>query len=366
MSDLSSHTGSLSLENIFSGNIFIFHAFDVGDDINLEDIRQSGVVHSLPLQLSKYFKNYHIPLAVQLPDAPGAGYRVSSKIHNFGVISHAYKIPFTGTLDALRKDIDTIYYAYKQQSIKDAHELFGLVQSHIKQPTFFHLRSAYVVIQIDPQPDTVDITALKDTYGNTIASIIRFETEYLSEYQRNDILNHAIGYYRGDLIIIDTEAAFLYDKEYEDILDFFEFANIQQLELKYFDRVLDQKLNTIYEKKTRNLPLTAYLPFIGSRINDPVSELSSLQVDISVITERLESSIKIADEPYYSEVYEILVDKLNIRSWRASLEKKLSIVRNVSVVYQNKIDTIREDMLSVLIITLIFIELIIGILSYMK
>ena len=29
--------------------------------------------------------------------------------------------------------------------------------------------------------------------------ILRFETESLSEYQKNEILESAIGYYRGDL-----------------------------------------------------------------------------------------------------------------------------------------------------------------------
>ena len=43
--------------------------------------------------------------------------------------------------------------------------------------------------------------------------------KHLSEYQKNEILETAIGYYRGDLIIIDTEAAFVYDDEYEDTLD---------------------------------------------------------------------------------------------------------------------------------------------------
>ena len=56
---------------------------------------------------------------------------------------------------------------------------------------------------------------LKDTYGGTIASLLRFETENLSEYQKNEILDSAIGYYRGDLFIVDTQAAFVYDEEYE-------------------------------------------------------------------------------------------------------------------------------------------------------
>ena len=134
---------------------------------------------------------------------------------------------------------------------------------------------------------------------------MRFETETLSEYQKNEILESAIGYYRGDLIIVDTEAAFIYDDEYEEVLDLFEFANMQQLELQYFDRVLDQQLNVVYEREIRKLPLLSYLPFIGALKSDPVGDLGKLKVDISVITERLENSIKLAGEAYYSELYSL-------------------------------------------------------------
>ena len=96
-----------------------------------------------------------------------------------------------------------------------------------------------------------------------LLSILRFETESLSEYQKNEILESAIGYYRGDLIIIDTEAAFIYDDEYEEILDLFEFANMQQLELQYFDRVLDQQLNVVYEREIKKLPFFHICPLLA-------------------------------------------------------------------------------------------------------
>ena len=72
-----------------------------------------------------------------------------------------------------------------------------------------------------------------------------------------------------------------------------QFANIQQLELHYFDRILDQQLNMLYEEKARKIPLKAYLPFIGTLTRGPIDDLGKLKVEISVITERLEGSIKL-------------------------------------------------------------------------
>jgi hypothetical protein len=355
----------IGLDYEFSGNIFIFHAFDVGDDINLEKIEQQKVINTIPLPLPKYFKSYHIPLAVELPHPHESTKNISNKIHNFGAISLLYKIPFRDTLKNVRKDFIGIYNQYQEQSITDVKLIFKKIQKYITKPKFFQTSSSYIVVQIDPVPEKINPKDLKDQFGGVIASTLRFETETLSEEQKNEILEDAVGYFRGDLIIIDTDAAFVYDEQYEELLDFFEFANIQQLELRYFDRLLDEQLNKIYEGTGRKPGLRTYLPFIGTA-SDPITALGKMKVDISVITERLESSIKLSGEPYFAELYALLVEKLDLKNWHNAIERKLSIIHDIQSTYQHKIDVTREDMLEVLIITLIFIELIIGILGYLK
>lgn len=349
---------------IFTGNIFIFHAFDVGDDISLEKIEQLQTITTVPHQLPKYFKNYHAPLAVKYSGQPETC--ISTKIHNFGVISFVYKVPFTNTLANVRKMFGDLSNQYHEQSIVDVKIVFKSIEQYVSKPRFFNTRASYMVLEVDPIPEAMTVDQLKEQYGSIICSTLRFETDVLSEYLRKEMLNDAIGYFRGDLIMVDTDAAFVYDEEYPELLDFFEFANIQQLELRYFDRVLDDKLNKLYESEAVKVPLRAYLPFIGSTASDPIAGLSKLRVDISVITERLESSIKLAAEPYYSELYDLLVEKLDLASWKNGIERKLSIINNVQAVYRHNIDVNREDMLTVLIIILIFIELVIGLLNYIK
>lgn len=351
---------------IFSGHLYFFHAFDVGDDINLEKLRASGEVTTTPLTLSKFFKNYHIPLAIEFPSGHLSPSCVSIKVHNFGAISFMYKVPFKDVLESIRKDLEALDQRFEMQSVADVEVIFKKLKNYITKPNFFHTRSSYVLIQIDPQPGLMDTVTLKDRYGSVIASALRFETETLSEYQKNEILAAAIGYFRGDLVVIDTEAACVYDDEYEETLEFFEFANIQHLELRYFDRLLDQQLNIIYEGRARKVPLKAYLPFVGSLSKGPVDELGKLKVDISVITERLEGSVKLAGEPYYSELYSLLLEKRDLKNWKDAIDTKLDIIHDVRSVLQNKIDAIREDMLTISIIGLICIELVIGILNYMK
>lgn len=349
-----------------SGNIFVYYAYDVGDDINLEKLEKSQEILTQPLNVPKYFKGYHVPLSIDLPHPHTSSRCISTKIHNFGVISLAYQIPFTDTLANLRKTLVDIDTEFQEQSVEDAQSVFKKIKRYTKQPRFFHLRSAYVVIQVDQDPQKITATQLQEKYGSIICSLLRFETETLSETQKNAILESAIGYYRGDLIIIDTNSAFVYDDEYEEILDLFEFANIQQLELQYYDRILDRQLNVVYHREVEGLPVKAYLPFVGTWMRDPVSDLGMLKVEISSIIERLESAIKGAGDVYVTETYDVLVEKLDLNAWKDSINTKLAIIKDIHLVYQNKIDIIREDLLSVLIIVLIFIELVVGILTYLK
>jgi len=347
--------------HIFTGNIYIFHAFDIADEIDLEDLKESQEIIQRPYTPPKYFKKYHIPLSIDLPHPHTTSKFESCKIHNFGAISLTYKIPFEDTLESIREQLPELYENYQEESIINANSVYKKIKRYTFKPKFYHTKSGYLIIQVDPQPEIIDVKTLKEKYGGIIASMVRFETETLSEYQKNEILEDAIGYFRGDMIIIDPESAFVYDEEYEEILDLFEFANIQESELRYFDYVLDQQLNLTYEEKTKKLSWTAYLPFIRTPWRGPVADLQKLRVDISVITERLESSIKVSGEAYFSELYSLLVEKLALKDWHHAINRKLAILSDIRSVYQHKIDAIREDLLSTLIIILIFIELVVGI-----
>lgn len=347
--------------DIFTGNIFIFHAFDIGDEVDLEKLRKSKNVVQKPYSPPKYFKNYHIPVSIDLSESGDKKNFQSCKVHSFGAISITYKVPFHDSLENIRARLSKIYEDYNEQSAKDASLVYNKISSCAIKPKFFNIRASYLVIQVDSDLNKIDAIKLKEQYGGIIASMVRFETETLSEYQKNEILEDAIGYFRGDMIVVDPESAFVYDEEYEEILELFEFCNLQESQLKYFDWILNQQLNLAYEEKTKKLPFKAYLPFIRTPWKGPVADLQKLRVDISVITERLESSIKVVREGYFTELYELLVQKLDLKGWHNSINRKLDLLSEIRSVFQHKIDAIREDLLSTLIIILIFIELLVAI-----
>ena len=343
----------------FSGHVYIFFAFDIGDDIRLEQIKNDKNIIIESTQQSKFVQSYHKPLSIELPHPHNSSHCISSKLHQFGVISLTYKVPVSGSLQSMKSAMVAIDEKYQEQSILDARSIYNKIKKHTAKPHFFHLRNYYTVIQIDTQ-ESITGKKIQENHGPEIASLLRFETQSLSEVQKQAILNQEIGYFSEDLIVIDAEAAFLYDPQHEDLIIFFELGNIQQLELQYYNNLLDQQLNTIYEQRSFSLPLLSHLPFIGSRYFDPLGEANRLQVDISVITERFETGVKIIGEPFFASVYENLIHKLDIQKWKQAIDQKLSIIKEIRHFYQHKVDANREDLLSVLIIILIFIELIMG------
>jgi hypothetical protein len=348
-------------DHIFSGSIYLFYGFDMGDDIDLEKVKLLPSIHVCPRTWPKHFKHFHTPLTIELTTKQTAEsikcFRAN--IHHFGAISIIYKIPFKGTLDALPSRINELDKYYQNKSMDDASHLFHQIKRHISQPKSFHHRNSYIVTHIEPETDLFSNKEFVDRYGPTIASTLRFEKHAISEFQMKEILHSTTGYYEQDLVIIDTESAFIYDNEPEELLDFFEQALIQQLELQYFDKLLNKKLDDVYNQTIQKQSPYTYLPFVGT-LYDPLSELSKLKVDISVITERLNSSIKLTGEAYYAKIYDLLVKKLEIEAWKVSVDKKLSIVRDVRSIYQSKVNSIREDLLSTLIIVLIMIELVVA------
>ncbi len=352
-----------STSQTFSGNILLFYAFDVGDDIDLELIKQKGLVSTCVVPLSAYFKNYHIPLAFRMPEdmpkLPGnteTASCISSKIHHFGVLSFCYRIPFNDTFEDLKVKIIGIKKNFDERAEIDAKYTFKNVFTAIKKPRFYSLKNSYFAVQVYPLKDQQSSEEFKEKYGSKIASLLRLEVYNLSDYQRDEILASSIGYYGQDLIVVDSAASFIYDDEYFEPLEFFESANIQKLELQYFDRVLDEKLNHFYAQQSYEVPLKAYVPLISQRIELPVSRLAKLRVDISVVTERLENSIKMAGDEYYSKLYSMLVEKMSIREWRDSINRKLEIIKDLYTVYQDRLDTIHEELLTVVIIVLVALE----------
>lgn len=351
----------------FSGNMLFFYSFDVGDDADLNAIKSNNILEPFDIPLSAYFKNYRVPYTFLLPGeanpvitdkkgrVEGRGC-ILSRVYHFGALSFCYQIPFNDSFDNLKSKLIEIKRQCDAKSESDAKLVFNKISSHVKKPRFFNLKNDYFAVQVNTLPEKIDPEDFKDLYGAKIASLLRLETENLSDYQKDLILESSTGYYGQDLIIIDSKAAFIYDNEYFEPVELFESVTVQLLEFQYFDRLIDQKLEFFYGQQSYKVPLKSYLPLIGQRFDSPISRLANLRVDISVITEQLENTVKMTGDPYYLRFYSMLVEKLYLKDWQDSINRKLNIIHDLHMVYEERMDTIHEELLTIVIIILIAFE----------
>lgn len=352
-----------------SGNILLFYAFDVGDDIDLQKIKEKSLLPTYKVPQSPYFKDYHVPLAFRIHDQVDGKLlerqdAILNKVHHYGVVSFCYKIPFNDSFDRLKQRVIDVKAEYDKKSEEDAKHVCDKISSAVVKPNFYNLKNDYYAVHVNPIEGPISAEEFKEEYGSKIASLLRLETGTLAQYQQDEILESTTGYYGQDLIIIDGEASFVYDDEYYEPMEFFESATIQQLELQYYDRVLDKRLNYFYKQKNYQVPLKAYIPLLGHRVELPAAKLVRLRVDISVITERLESSIKMSGDVYYLKLHSMLVEKLSLQKWRDSINRKLDIIGDLHQAHQSHFDIVHEEMLTVVIIVLIAIELIVAVVGH--
>jgi len=369
----------------FAGDIIFFYAYDVGDDIDLELIKSLHLVPTYSTPLSVRFKNYHLPVSYHLRGqnliSEGEGYDqfftgeavpqsvddeadvatkpqcfVLSKIHGFGVLSYCYRIPFKGSLGKLKKRLIELKNEYDQVADNYAYETFKKISPAIASPQFCNLKNDYFTVHISPQRSTISSEKLMEAYGGDIASLLRLELNILSFYQQDMILRSRTGYYGDELMVIDSGGAFVYDDTCYDSMELFEFVTIQLLELQYFDRLLDRRLHTFY---------TYHLDNVKGRSATSIAELAQLRVDISVITERLENSIRMSGDEYYSEIYERLVKKLSIDRWREGVQRKLDIIRDLYEVQQTGQDLLFHKRWTLVIVALIALESVVGLAHFL-
>jgi len=353
----------ISSGTLFHGSLYFFYSFDIGDDIDLKSLHRHHSFARGGLLQSQFFRGYHKPLSLDIKSLNVPEYCQSILVYNFGAISLRYRFPFQSTLTSLRNTITNCDEVFAKNSIEVASDIFNMIKNDVRHPRFFHLSKSYALTHLQTIKDMPPIL-FKEKFGDEIVSVVRFETENLANEKKNAILEGAFGYYNGDFLLIDYNAALAYDDEHHDILDIFEFANIRSMELQFFDRSLDKELNFVYERQPYKIPIKAYFPLFGLFKFDPIGELAKLRVDIAVVSERLWSSIKFSDEPYYLEIYQILSKKLDFSSWQESIDKKMEVIRHILEVHDNRVSSIRYDLLNVLITTLIFIECILAIVQY--
>lgn len=357
------------------GRILVYHLFAVADAIDLAHVRKLWEGLSKTTRLisrraaPSYMQFVNPPVTLSLGERPlypssktPVPARVTAKLFDFGVVSIRWEVDLPRDWHALVQQAPDYVdnSAIELLSRQLLEEIRPKLASGFKNPYADPLVEDYTIFYIEAFDGEAPLSArdLLEAYGADIAQVIRGESKPLSPSEQADTLRQRISYFDDDLVVIDWNAALVYDHEgsFEHV-DILEFANCELLELRYYDALLDRELDRIYDE-VESGPPASWRYFLHNRYRPTSHRLLALMVDVVELKDQIENSLKLIGDLYSARVYRAISERLRLKEWEESIEGKLRSARQIYEVLTDSLDIGRSVFLEWTIIILIALEIV--------
>ena len=294
-----------------------------------------------PLPLGSYYSNPSVELVV----------------YDFGVISLTYQIPLGGPFSSLLALHNDLYAntLLRQDAHRQVTRLVTIIAGAMARPHMTDMVEDYVIFQIETLTMPYRAEALIQQYAQDIAQLLRGESQTLSEQEVRDALACQIAFGLDDVAIIDWNAAFLFDREAEDVRAVLEFANVELLEMRYLDEQLDNDLDQAYEALSKHNWHGFRLP--GSSRTD-LRRIAQMQVDSAMLFEGVNNALKLLGDQYLARVYRLASQRFHLEEWDASILRKLQILEGIYEKIADRAASRRLEILEWIVIVLITVSII--------
>ncbi|NOT58866.1 MAG: hypothetical protein HOP19_01440, partial [Acidobacteria bacterium] len=198
-------------------------------------------------------------------------------------------------------------------------------------------------------------------HGGTLAQTLRFERKPLSPDSQTEALSQRISYYQDDLVLLDWNAAIIYDADYEDTLNVLELLNVELLEARYVDAQLDQKLEE-YARLIRQ-PKEKAIPFRNPYAK-AIQDLAELRIESALLSERVENALKLIGNQYLARLHDLAAQRFNLQEWERQIKQKLDVASEFYQLLNDRVHTAQSYTLEWIVIILILVEVIMGFLRH--
>lgn len=351
----------------------MYRLFDVGGEIHLDQalarLASSSPARARPVRGEAQ--------ALQIPNPPitcalgsehltihgeQVSVELSARIFDFGVVSMRARVD-TGSMpweDFTRfgRAVDAAgeIPLVLEQQLQLLVERMGV---SIERPHIANVREDYVVYHITDGSDGDGARPVRMWIQELdLAPLLLGESRPLSEDARRELLPHRFSYFADDLAVLSWDNALIVepssaDSDVEFIL---EFANAQLLELRYYDSLLDAELPRLYDRisrartRRRRVFAAGYAELLGS--------MQALVAEITELVERAENALKVTDDVYLARIYSAALELYRARTWRAGIDRKLTIIRDTYAMLNGEAQARRAEVLELAIILLIVFEIV--------
>jgi hypothetical protein len=355
------------------GRLIGLFSFDVGAEIDLDRARRLAPAtpgdRASRRAAPTYVGHTTPPLRASLGERPvtladtHVTAEASAIIHEVGAITIVLTMPLACDAAALPALTATLTGAGPLEDVarRLAEEQRTRIADAITKAGPNDLLEDYYVIQVDQLDPAVTIPELLTRARAPLAAALRCEPAPLSETEVDDTLRLHLSYYPDDLAISDWNVTILVDPDPWATLDVLEFLNVQLLELRFFDGVLDRRL-------ADSFGLTAMRarpwPLWNAALQRTIDELAAVRLEVASMVERLHNAFKVGGDVYLAKLYTRTAERLAIGAWEASVQAKLDVLHQRYALLIERMRAARSELLEVLIVVLIMIEIVLILLGH--
>ena len=353
------------------GKILVYRVFDIGDEIDLEKVEalfedkkfkerfKLDRKHNMSLIISKSPVSVHLgSIDLKVMDAV-ANCELLAKVWHFGTLSLCFQIPIVEGMfwqdlikvaswlenDTAIDEIAKIKAREFQTDIRSAipvtNDIMAMNEDYV----------AYFIQEFDgfsgnlaQLHEKVDIPAL----------ILAESKEILSENIKKNILDNTYQYSKDDLVVVDWNSALVVEPNGSmDVMHVIEFALNQLLEMRYYDDLLDERLNTLYSNVVGRKK-----GIFSKQYSRLAEEAGQIYLEISEIVENVENSLKVVGDFYLAHIFRASSRRFRFEDWIKSINEKLGNLAEISRLLHSEVNESRNQLMEFTIVILITVEVI--------
>jgi len=344
-------------------SIRFFRIYDIGDEIDLLSLERD-LAASTPTSRSR-FKRVRPesitidepPLLVRLQGAaistPLGTWTLSAmaKVFDFGAVS----------ISLVLEDRDAPVTALEAAALHfAAHEELS---PHFEQ-AFSELREL-LLPHLGPRPidaefydDYTIYLAEREDPAIDQAAILLGEKAGFSRAVREDTLRHTFSYYPDEKAVLSWNGAILFSPDPPlDLIELIEYAAVQVLELRFYERELSRQMEKMYddiENADRQWWISRSFHYRAL-----MKVLMSEQAEVSEVIEDVNNLIKVTEDVYYARVYAAALQVLRSGQWTDSVNRKLGTIRENYRMLSDEVNIQHAHFLEWIVILLIAFEIVV-------
>lgn len=231
----------------------------------------------------------------------------------------------------------------------------ALVAGAMEKPVEAGLCIDHLFVTIESFDTPVPGAAVSERFD--LVPLLTGESRPMAESARREVLRHSYGYYADDLVVINPGRALIVEPDADPgVADVLTTAQMQLLELRYYDQLLDRELGRMYdglEDARRGRRGLANRGHAGL-----ARDLHALVAEVTEVSERIDNALVVTEDVYLARVYRAALDQYRVRDWRTAVDRKLAIIRDTYTALYDETTASRAEWLEITIVLLIAFEIV--------